>query len=110
MAMFRELKYDKLEEEYSEGQTYEADGHEFKLTLNPPKSYMPEELVNYRWIVTLEDGFEFETSMAADSATFPTTRLGKIKEKLIEANRYQDDYLANAINNEIDKVFREYSK
>lgn len=109
MAMFQENGYNELEKRYSEDKTYEVDGHVFKLTLKKPDSDITNTpLIDYRWTVTLEDGFEFETSMAVDSITFPRTRLEEIIEKLKQANRYHNDYLANAINDEIDKVYRKF--
>lgn len=87
---------------------YTSETHSFKLTL---KSITPnpKNILEYDWVVTLSDGYEFYAPMGSKSISFPNTRLEVIIERLKRANRYKDDYLANAINEKIDEVYREYS-
>jgi hypothetical protein len=107
MAMFRKPKFDNMEERYMSGQQFHVGNHKFTLTLLKKEPF-PTDILHYDWKVTLSDRYEFNAPMGTQNLAYPYTRLGVIIEKLKNAERYQDDYLANAINDKIDDVFREY--
>lgn len=107
MAMFSKPKFSELQDKYQDGVQYIMGSHSFKITLKL-KTPNPTNILEYNWLVKLSDGHEFYVPMGPKLISYPNTRLGVIIEKLKLANRYQDDYLANAINDKIDEVYREY--
>ncbi|UTR12112.1 hypothetical protein MM300_07420 [Evansella sp. LMS18] len=107
MAMFRDQKIDNLESKYKNGIQYNIGNHSFKLILKPIVPF-PTDILQYDWKVILSDGYECVAPMGAKLLSYPETRLEVIIERLKDGNRYNDNYLANAINEKIDEVYREY--
>ncbi|MFL0364597.1 hypothetical protein ACH0BF_16455 [Pseudobacillus sp. 179-B 2D1 NHS] len=110
MAMFQDSKFVELEEQFSCGVEVKNEGHSFSLTLvqkNAP--LIPEKIIDYNWKVTLADGFEFRAPMGSAQTTYPPTRLENIINALKKAGKYDDPFLAHAINDTIDEIYRKYS-
>jgi hypothetical protein len=107
MALFRNQKFLKLEELYSKGIEINDEVDSFKLTLTK-KTPNPINIIDYDWEVTLSDGFKFYAPMGSESISFPPTRLEWIINVLKESDKYNYSYLANAINDNIDVIYREF--
>jgi hypothetical protein len=107
LAMFGNQKFLELEERYDKGVEIKNGENTFKLTLIK-KTHDPNIILDYDWKVTLSDGTEFLASMGSHHASYPPTRLESIIEKLKDASRYDNSYLANAINDQIDEIYRQY--
>lgn len=107
MAMFRKPKFEDLEEKYLSGQHFHVGAHYFTIKLSKIEPF-PTEILQYDWRVTLSDGYEFNAPMGPQNISYPDTRLGVIIEELRKAERYEEDYLANAINDKIDDIYRKF--
>jgi hypothetical protein len=106
MAIFRDNKLVQMEEKYLNGERFSIDDHNFTLTLQCITPY-PTQILQYDWKVMLSDGVEFDAPMGSDILGYPNKRLDVIIDKLKKADRYQNDYLANAVNDKIDELYRE---
>ncbi|ANU25815.1 hypothetical protein [Planococcus versutus] len=106
MAIFEDKKITMLKEKYLEEQHYEVDHHKFSLTLDPIVCYS-SRIVDYNWIVKLDDGKFFNAKMTPTLLGYPDTRVANIIQDLKKIDKYEDDYLANAINDKIDEIYRE---
>lgn len=107
MAMFREPKFDELEKIYANGVDFNVDSNIFNLQLFSITPF-PSNILEYDWKVTLDDGKEFNVSMGEFNISYPPTRLESINDSLVKLERTTNSYLANAINDKIDEVYREY--
>ncbi|WP_041095949.1 hypothetical protein [Bacillus badius] len=106
MAMFWSSKLMELEEKYLDGVEMKTDDTSFRLTLT--KIPDAKTILHYKWIVTLSDGCEIRVGMGEDNISPERTRLNWIIKQLKECGKYDHSYLANSINDEIDKIYRKY--
>lgn len=109
MALFGNSNLKKMEEKFFNGHQFNVGAHSFNLTLKKIEPN-PNSILHYDWEVTLSDGYIFHAPMGAKNISYPYTRLEVIIDILKKAEKYQEDYLANAINDKIDEVYREYKK
>ena len=107
MALFENRKITILKEKYLKEQHYEIDHQKFSLTLDPIDNNS-SRIVDYNWIVKLDNGKAFNANMTPTLLSYPGTRLANIIQELKKINEYKDDYLANAINDKIDEIYKEY--
>lgn len=107
MAMFRNPKFDELEKIYANGVDFNVDSNIFNLQL-VSITPCPSNILEYDWKVTLDDGKELNVSMGEINISYPPTRLESINESLVKLERTTNSYLANAINDKIDEVYRAY--
>ncbi|MCR8636787.1 hypothetical protein [Paenibacillus radicis (ex Xue et al. 2023)] len=107
MALFRNPKLDQMETKYFNGFHFQEGGHQFTLTLAAILPN-PKNILEYDWKVTLPSGIEFTVKMGPVNLGYPSTRLEWIIDELKKRDIYEYDFLANAINDKIDKIYRDY--
>lgn len=108
MALFRNQKLNKLEETFFREKTFGEGEMSFNLTLIQIIPY-PKEIMQYRWIVKLADGHEFETYMGEQLLSIPYTRLKDIQEKITShSSILNSEQLAQKIDSTIQSIFNEY--
>lgn len=107
MAMLQDPKLEALENRYLQGEAFHNGDYFFTLTLNKLE-HMPFTILEYDWTVILEDDTAFLASMKPALLGNPSTRLEQIKMRLKSLGKDTDDGLANAINDEIDEIYKKY--
>lgn len=107
MALFESRKITMLKAKYMKEQHYEIDHQKFSLRLDPIVVNSPR-IVDYNWIVKLDNGKFFNAKMTPTVIGYPDTRLANIVQDLEGIGEYKDDYLANAINEQIEEIYKEH--
>lgn len=108
MAIFRNPKLDQLEDVFLVGKTFGEGDSMFTLTLFKVIP-SPSRIMDYRWVVRLADGYEFETYMGEELLSLPYTRLNDIQKKIAEhSSTLNSEQMSEEINCTIQAVLVEH--